>query len=250
MESKRDAKPQIIAFTSDAGVWYGFEHNKKVATLDLLLGDFDGTLVADGLSIYPSLRDARERAYANMQTHRKPFELAYCWVHARRNFVKAAKSSPRAEAMLALIRKLFRIKPAYDPDAHEVWQQWVDEILKGMKTWMKEQRPIPKSQLAQAIGYMSKRWKGLTLFRDDPAIWLDNNGTERALRGPILGRKNHYGSRSERGMEAAAVFYSLIETCRLLGADPRAYLKAALRRAIETPGSSYMPADFLADQEP
>ena len=79
----------------------------------------------------------------------------------------------------------------------EVWLQWIDVVLDGIRAWTAKQRPRPGSQLEQAIGYMDKRWNALTLFRDNPAIWLDNNGTERALRLAIQGRKNHYGSRSE-----------------------------------------------------
>jgi len=67
---------------------------------------------------------------------------------------------------------------------------------------------------------MLERSAGLTRFVDDPRIPLDNNAAERALRGPVVGRKNHYGSRSLRGTEVAAVFYTLCETARLIGVDP------------------------------
>ena len=119
-------------------------------------------------------------------------------------------------------------------------------MLDGIRAWMAKQRPRLGSQLEQAIGYMDKRWKALTLFRDNPVIWLDNNGTERALRLAIQGRKNHYGSRSERGMLAAAVMYSLIETCSRLGINVRAYFREALTRAIENPGTVYTLAMHLA----
>ena len=151
--------------------------------------------------------------------------------------------------MVALIAKLYRLKRVYTPELHDVWLVWVDVILKGMQTWMTTQRPRPSSKLAQAIKYKVDRWKGLTLFRNEPAIWLDNNGTERALRQPIQGRKNHYGSRSEAGMQAAAVMYSLIETCERLDIDARTYLKEAIVRAIARPGNVYTPAMFLADQD-
>jgi transposase len=61
---------------------------------------------------------------------------------------------------------------------------------------------------------------------------LDNNATERALRGPVVGRKNHYGSRSRRGTEVAALFYTLLESAKLAGVDPRAYLRAAVHAAL------------------
>jgi hypothetical protein len=79
---------------------------------------------------------------------------------------------------------------------------------------------------------MLNMWPGLVLFLDDPRIPLDNNGTERAARGPVLGRKNHYGSRSLRGTEVAATFYSLVESAKLNDLEPRLYLRAAVRAGL------------------
>ncbi|MDQ2647424.1 MAG: transposase [Myxococcota bacterium] len=56
---------------------------------------------------------------------------------------------------------------------------------------------------------------------------LDNNGTERAIRGPVVGRKNHYGSKSKGGTEVAAIFYTLVETAKLHNVDPARYLREA-----------------------
>ncbi len=65
------------------------------------------------------------------------------------------------------------------------------------------------------------------------STWLDNNHAERALRGPVVGRKNHYGSRSKRGTDVAALFYTLCETAKLQDVDPRAYmLEAAYAGAL------------------
>ena len=64
-------------------------------------------------------------------------------------------------------------------------------------------------------------------------ISLDNNATERALRGPVVGRKNHYASRSRRGTEVAALFYTLCETSMLLDVDPRRYLRIAVAAALD-----------------
>jgi hypothetical protein len=67
---------------------------------------------------------------------------------------------------------------------------------------------------------MLERWTGLTRFLDNPCISLDNNAAERALRGPVVGRKNHYGSKSLRGTQVAALFYTLCESAKLTGVDP------------------------------
>ena len=59
-----------------------------------------------------------------------------------------------------------------------------------------------------------------------------NNHTERAERGVVLGRKNHYGSRSRRGTEVAALFYSFVESAKLNGLEPKAYLRLAVMAAL------------------
>ena len=61
----------------------------------------------------------------------------------------------------------------------------------------------------------------------------------------VVGRKNHYGSRSKRGTEVAALFYSLCESAKLAGVDPRAYLLDATRRALGEPGAVILPHDLL-----
>ena len=62
---------------------------------------------------------------------------------------------------------------------------------------------------------------------------IDNNRTERGFRGPALGRNNFYGSKSKRGTEVAAILYSLVETAKLVGVDPKRYLKVALAAALK-----------------
>jgi transposase len=116
----------------------------------------------------------------------------------------------------------------------------VDEI----RTWLMKQRALPRSTLGKAIGYTSGLWPGLVRFLGDPRIPLDTNGAERALRGVAVGRKNHYGSRSERGTRVAALFYSLIESEKLARVEPRAYLGEAARRAIRSPGTVTLVRDF------
>ena len=103
---------------------------------------------------------------------------------------------------------------------------------------------LPRSKMGKAIAYMLELWEGLTRFLDDPRIPIDNNAAERALRGVVVGRKNHYGSRSKRGTEVAAIFYTLFETAKLSQVDPRAYVTRAARRAIACPGAVTLPCDL------
>src|SRR3954462_4110627 len=108
-----------------------------------------------------------------------------------------------------------------DAAAHTLRQQLRRDrsrsILDRIWEWATVQVGLPRSDFEKAVRYMLERWTGLTRFVDDPRIPLDNNAAERALRGPVVGRKNHYGSRSLRGTQVAAIFYTLCETARLAG---------------------------------
>lgn len=84
-----------------------------------------------------------------------------------------------------------------------------------------------KTKLAEAIRYALSRWEGLTLFPDDGRVELDNNIVERSIRPLALTRKNALFAGSDGGAEHWAVIASLIETCKLNGIDPQAYLNVA-----------------------
>jgi hypothetical protein len=113
----------------------------------------------------------------------------------------------------------------------------VDEI----KAWAARQQAMPESSFRKAIQYMLDLWHGLTVFLENPWVVLDNNLVERQIRPMVVGRKNHYGSKSKRGTEVAAIFYSLIETAQLRGEDPSAYLLRAAKAAIVAPGTVTLP---------
>jgi len=110
-----------------------------------------------------------------------------------------------------------------------------------------------KSELAKAINYSLKRWKALTRYRDDGRIEIDNNAAERALRGVALGRGNYLFMGSDAGGERAAAIYSLVETAKLNGLDPQAYLQDVLTRIADHPINridELLPWNFaLAAQE-
>src|SRR5436309_3470387 len=71
-------------------------------------------------------------------------------------------------------------------------------VVNRIKAWLTEQRFLPESDIGAAIKYMAKHWNGLCVFLDEPAVPIDNNRTERGLRGLALGRNNFYGSHSVR----------------------------------------------------
>ena len=81
--------------------------------------------------------------------------------------------------------------------------------------WAQTTVGLPQSALSKVVRYLLKRWTALTRFLEDPLIPLDNNAAERSLRGPVVGRKVHYGLKSKRGTEVAAGLYTVFETAKL-----------------------------------
>jgi len=119
-------------------------------------------------------------------------------------------------------------------------------VVAEIRDWLTETHALPRSSLGKAIKYTAGIWPGLCRFLEDPAIPIDNNDVERGMRAVALGRKNHYGSRSLHGTHVAALFYSLIETAKLVGVEPGAYLLEATRRAVAEPGTVTLPHDLIS----
>ena len=92
-----------------------------------------------------------------------------------------------------------------------------------------------KSELASAIRYARSRWTALTRYLDDGRLEISNNAAERAIRPLALGRKNYLFAGSDAGGERAAAAYTLIETAKLNGLDPEAYLRDVLGRIADHP---------------
>jgi transposase len=215
-----------------------------------VLGDYRGVVMADGYGAY----DALARGSPG-------FTLAHCWAHVRRKYVEAEPHYPApGQAVLDLIGRLYAVEaqvPALRADATaedrasalalrgRLRAEQSRAIVGEIRAWAVEQRVLPESSLGKAIRYMLGLWRGLTRFLDDPRIPIDNNHTERGLRGVVVGRKNHYGSRSQRGTEVAALFYSLIESAKLCGIDPKAYLLTAARAALADRSAVTLPHNLL-----
>ena len=183
------------------------------------------------------------------------FSLAHCWAHVHRKYHQT-QEHPEAKVALALIAELYAVESkaaaAHEPGSDE-WRAALlhlrntesRAILKRIWVWRGGLvNVLPKSALGRAVAYMDGIRAELEVFLTNADVPLDNNDTERGMRGLAVGRKNHYGSKSLRGTEVAALFYSLIETCKRLGVDAGEYLKAAALRAIAEPGAVLLPADF------
>ncbi|MBZ4402226.1 transposase, partial [Myxococcus sp. AS-1-15] len=173
----------------------------------------------------------------------------------RRKFFEAKQFAPACEEVLKLIGEVYAIEadlPGWYAISEEmrsvalaqrlaVRQQHSAPVVERIRQWALGQRAAPGSAFRKALEYMLKLWDGLTVFLRNPVVPIDNNHVERQMRDMVMGRKNHYGSKSQRGTEVAALFYSLIETARLRGEDPGHYLRRAALASIENPGTVTLP---------
>lgn len=252
MTRQENSKWWVWSVASRQAVFYRLCGTRSEKSAKSLLSGYQGIVMCDGYSAYKALAKSEAQSAARAGPG---LTLAHCWAHARRKFVDAEPNYPiPCGRALELISELFKVERKVPgtqiPEPQEALDLRLElrtehsgPILKTLRSWAEETRPIalPRSGLGKAINYMLGHWKGLTRFLENPLIPLDNNLAERELRGVVIGRKNHYGSRSKRGTEVAAILYSLAESAKLVGDEPYAYLLKATRAALEKPGTVTLP---------
>lgn len=198
--------------------------NQKVARH--FLGDCKGVLLTDGHPSFSPLQN-------------KNLLWANDWSHVRRYFIKAEKLFPvEAKFFLDEIRKLFLLEREFSGKSldeikslrQEKSKPITDKIYSNL---LNMKNTLPSLSLGKAVHYTLNLWKGLTLFLEHPQVLIHSNEIENGLRGPVVGRKNHFGSRSlETGM-VASTWYSVITSCYRNNVDPRTYINTTIRRILE-----------------
>jgi transposase len=242
---------QMWAMHGRGASFFAIRDSRSGKTAIELLHGFSGWLITDGYQAYPM---AVRESEGNIR-------LVGCWAHVRRKFIDAEKNNPAlAEEALDMIGELYEIESrARDPD--EGWKllEWCQKlreeeskpVLNRLKLWSESQSALPRSNIGKAIKYMRAMWPRLVLFADHPELWIDNNPTERGIRGPVVGRKNFYGSRSRRGTEVAAMLYTICETAKVCGVNPRDYLRRVVMNDIKSPHTVTLPRpieEVMADE--
>jgi len=246
MGKGRSARWWTWVLVGEDAVFYKLAPTRGKAAARELLAGFEGIVSVDGYPVYTSLESEFGVQASLFQGEGNVeacgFILVACWMHARREFIKAEKNHPAAKEALDLIARLYQVEALAEKEATRTGEPLLEvrrrmrhtesrTIIADLLRWTARQSAIPSLQLDKALRYLTNQWPRLIRFLDEPRAPIDNGWAERAIRGTVLGRKNHYGSRSELGTRVAALFYSLIETCKLLDLDPAAYLLAAATRA-------------------
>jgi transposase len=183
--------------------------------------------------------------------------VANCLAHGRRGFVNAAGSFPaECRYVLETLREVYRndalarerdLSPQQRLEFHQAES---GPVMEELHTWLgrqfEERLVEPNSGLGQAISYLLKHWKKLTLFLRKPGAPLDNNITERVLKRAILHRKNSLFYKTFNGAHVGDIFMSLIHTCQLCGADAFDYLTQLQEHAdsLSSDPSRWMPWNY------
>jgi transposase len=178
--------------------------------------------------------------------------LAFCWAHVRRDFISVAKSFPElkpwALAWLRQIRQAYRCNrervvqlgtPGFAaPDAQ------LRLVMDQMATTAAAELADPqlRQPCCKVLVSLQEHWTGLTRFVDDPRIPMDNNASERSLRGAALGRKNYYGSNAEWSGTLAMTLFSVFATLQKWNINPRTWLRWFLDGCANAGGKA--PSDI------
>lgn len=222
----RDERP--FGGAAPPGVVFCYADGRSGSHAQTFLKGFSGTLQVDGYTGYNALtKPAREGG---------PVMLAYCWAHARRKLkeVHDRDGSPIAAEGLKRIKAFYKIEKDIRGQSAEtrraVRLEKTAPLMKDFEDWLRtvRSRISTKSRLGEKLSYIAKHMDGLKLFLEDGTIEMDSNVVERSIRPIALNRKNALFAGHDEGGRTWGRIASLIETCKLNGVEPYAYLKATL----------------------
>ena len=194
-----------------------------------------GVLMVDRYSAYKAMAQVKDGLLI----------LAFCWAHVRRDFVRVGKGWPQLQAWalqwLKRIRELYclnrsRLAHPTDPTRQDALRQAVAAMRQQLDNELAD--PALRAPARKVLTSLQEHWSGLTLFVEDPRIPMDNNRSERVLRGPALGRKNYYGSGAEWSGRLAAALFSILATLKLWQINPRLWLHWYLQSCAEAGGQA------------
>ena len=187
----------------------------------LLKDSLPGVLTSDRYSVYHSMGEKVKNSW--------------CWAHVRRDFIRLQDGYPElrplAQKWIDYIAKLYqqnkaRLSCEAESESFLVEEENLSKTIQAMKeefTAALEDESLHQAA-RKVFTSMENHWSGLTLFVELPAVPMDNNASERALRPPVMARKASYGSGSKWSGEFAATMFSLLQTLEKNKADPRLFL--------------------------
>jgi transposase len=226
---------------------FDFTINRKRDGPQKFLANFHGYLHADAFSGYDALYLPSPRGDG------APIIEVACNAHARRKFHEARGSDVvRSHQALAYYGQLYELERGAmsaqldDAGRLRMRQDLSVPILNTFHDWLVAQQAqvLPKSPMAEAIGYALNNWTALQRYTEAGFLSIDNNVAEREMKRIAIGRKNWLFVGSDQGGRTAAILFSFTSTCHRLGIEPWAYLQDVLTRLPS------LPAERLAELLP
>jgi len=211
------------------GVVYFYAPGRAGQNAETFLTGFDGILQIDGYQGYNRLTKPTRKGG-------NPIRVAHCWAHARRKLNEvfdrdrseiAAEGLRRIAGIYAVEADIRGISPGQRLSARQTHSA---PLVAAFGDWLQaERRKVSaKSRLGEKLTYIHNHWDGLQTFLADGRVEIDNNRVENMIRPIALNRKNSLFAGHDEGGIAWGRIASLIETCKINGVEPFAYLKATL----------------------
>lgn len=250
---RQTKKTRLWTYLSDTGppiILFHYTQTKAGQHVQDVLSDWKGPNASCPLYLHA---DAASNYDALYREHPRILAIN-CWAHARRKFYAIADESPVkifAHEAVEQIDALFAYEREWATLSIDERGQRRQSIAKPLlisfhaRLLEKHAELGANTATAQAIRYLTKRWENFMRYLEHGELVMSNNAAERALRKAALGRKNFLFAGNERGGEAAAIFYSVIETAKANGINPQEWLLKALREFPTRRGSSFQDVKDL-----
>ena len=210
------------------GLYFLYMNGSRAGTIPRAeLLNFHGAIQTDGYGVYD---------YFEYQDN---VTLLGCMAHVRRKFTDAQNTHPQLAAQavkwIEVLYKLEANLKAEGADFERIAterQTKAIPIMDAMEKWMQNVHTqcTPSDSMGKAIDYAYKLWPRLKRYALDGRYHIDNNPVERSQRPSVIGRKNYLFSKNDSGAVDNAIFYSLIESCDLVGLEPLKWLTDVLTK--------------------
>ena len=231
-------------------ILYEYQKTRNASHPREFLRDYTGICVTDGYQVYHTLEKERE-----------DLKIAGCWVHCRRRFNDALEVIPKAhrkESILHLIMKQIqaiyreegKLSDFSTEDRLMQHQLVVKPLVDAFFAYLKQNEPkIPKNgKIREAFTYALNRESYLKVFLEDGDVPIDNNASERAIRGFCIGKKNWEMIDTVNGANSSAIIYSIAETAKANNLKPFDYFEYLLTEIPKHVDDKN--TDFLAELLP
>lgn len=213
-------------------VLFDYQRGRDRAGPQSILKNYKGYLQTDGYQVYDDFE------------HQSSITLINCMAHARRKFSEAlSNDKDRSSYVLTEMQKLYAIerhltdKALNSEDRLQYRKQHAIPLLSDLGIWMQKAyiEVLPSSAIGKALFYSLHRWKKLSLYATTDILHIDNYPVENSIRPVAVGRKNYLFAGSHAAAQRAAMFYSLLATCKNYQINPYFWLLDILNRIAQHP---------------